>query len=440
MKLKFDGNQPYQLEAIRAVTDLFTGQPSAAGRSEVARGSAWSGLGFANVLALSDAALLANLQAVQGRNALGVSEELGGRNFTVEMETGTGKTYVYLRTILELNRRCGFKKFIIVVPSVAIREGVLKSLELTREHFALLFNVPYNAFVYDPKRLSQIRSFGVNNTLQIMIMNIDAFNKDNNVIRRNEDALSGRRPLDFIQETSPVVVMDEPQNMESGRAQKAIQGLNPLCTLRYSATHRNLYNLVYKLDPIRAYDLKLVKLIEVSSVIEDAAFNKPYIAVKGFKAYKSKPPTAQLELDVLQRAGVKRKTLTVKGDDDLFEKTERDLYRDHIVSEIHAGEERVSFSNGVSLYLGQAHGNNKDAIMQAQVRETVKEHLDKEAAYLEASRGATPQSPLALFHRQGSELRRQERQNPQVVHRGVQRVHGATQIQGAQSTPRRTGA
>jgi type III restriction enzyme len=377
MKINFDSRQDYQLEAITSITDLFVGQVSAEGRIEVA--DQYKTIAFANVLTLSDATLLENLHSVQERNGLALSETLEGLNFTVEMETGTGKTYVYLRTLLELHQRYGFKKFIIVVPSVAIREGVLKSLELMREHFAELYNnVPYKPFVYDSKRLSQTYNFAVDNTLQIMIMNIDAFNKDSNVIRQDNDSPSGLTPLEFIQETQPIVIIDEPQNMESDKAKEAIATLEPLCTLRYSATHKNLYNLVYKLDPVKAYDLRLVKMIQVTSVVEDDAFNKPHIAIKGFKTSKTKPPTVQLELDVRQADGPKRKVVTIKQDDDLREKTDRDLYEGYTVTEIHAGEEYVSFSNGITLTLGESHGANKDDILRAQVRETVKEHLDRE--------------------------------------------------------------
>lgn len=224
---------------------------------------------------------------------------------------------MYLRTIFELYKRYGFAKFIIVVPSVAIREGVLKSLELMREHFAALFdNLPYTSFVYDSRRLSQLRSFHANNSLHVMVMNIDAFNKDTNVIRTDRDGFGV--PLELIAGVNPVVILDEPQNMESDRAKAAIQSLNLLSTLRYSATHREAYNLVYKLDPVKAYELGLVKLIEAASVVEDAAFNRPYIAVKGFKTYAKKPPTAQLELDTLTATGVKRKVISIKHEDDLF--------------------------------------------------------------------------------------------------------------------------
>ncbi len=381
MKINFDSRQSYQLDAIRSVTDLFAGQLNLEGRVEVAAqpGSLFDGIAFANQLTLTESSLLENLRSVQESNELSPSDKLEGLNFTTEMETGTGKTYVYLRTILELHQRYGFKKFIIVVPSVAIREGVLTSLKLMCEHFATLYNnVPYSAFVYDSKRLSQLDSYAINNTLQIMIMNIDAFNKDSNVLRRDDDNPSGRRPLEAIQATHPIVILDEPQNMESDKAKEAIELLNPLCTLRYSATHKNLYNLIYKLDPVKAYDLHLVKKIQVTSVVEDDDFNKPHIAIKGFKTSKTKPPTAQLELDLRLADGPKRKVITIKQGEDLREKTGRDLYEGYTVTEIHAGNEFVSFGNGLTLYIGEAHGSNKDDIMRAQVRETVKQHLETE--------------------------------------------------------------
>ena len=244
-------------------------------------------------------------------------------NFSVEMETGTGKTYVYLRTIYELNKIYGFKKFVIVVPSVAIREGVLKNIELTREHFQAIYgNVPVDSWVYDSKSFSKLKGFAYSNQLQILIINIDAFNKpSNNVIYQERDGSFGRKPIEYLQATNPVVVVDEPQNMESDQAKAAIEGLNPICTLRYSATHRNLYNQVYRLDPVAAYDLKLVKRIEVDAILDDPDFNKPYIEVKSVKATKTKI-TAKLAIDVNTPNGPKRKTISVsRNGTDLFDKS-----------------------------------------------------------------------------------------------------------------------
>lgn len=304
MKIQFDSNQQYQLDAIQVMVEIFDGQPLARGEYEIrfdaAGGDLLTQLGVGNNLVLDESTILGNLRGVQERNEIKpVSTELDGMNFSVEMETGTGKTYVYLRSIYELNKIYGFKKFVIVVPSVAIREGVLKNIELTREHFQAIYgNVPIDSWVYDSKQVSRLRSYANSNQLQILIINIDAFNKPaNNVIHQENDKLSGRKPIDFLQATNPIVVVDEPQNMESEQAKAAIERLNPLCTLRYSATHRNLYNQVYRLDPVAAYDLKLVKRIEVDAILDDPDFNKPYIEVKSVKATKTKI-TAKLAIDV----------------------------------------------------------------------------------------------------------------------------------------------
>ena len=386
MKIQFDSNQQYQLDAIQAMVDIFDGQPLAQGEYEIrfdtAGGHVVSQLGVGNNLVLDESTVLANLQGVQKHNEIEpVSTELDGMNYSVEMETGTGKTYVYLRTIYELNKTYGFKKFVIVVPSVAIREGVLKNIEITREHFQALYgNVPIDYWVYDSKQVSRLRSYANSNQLQILIINIDAFNKkDNNVIHQENDKLSGRKPIEFLQATNPIVVVDEPQNMESEQAKAAIEGLNPLCTLRYSATHRNLYNQVYRLDPVAAYDLKLVKRIEVDAILDDPDFNTPYIEVKSVKATKTKI-TAKLAIDVDTANGPKRKTVSIsKNGTDLFDKSnERAGYKGYIVNEIDAGNEYVAFGNGVTLYTGQSHGGHGDDVMKAQIRETIKEHFEKE--------------------------------------------------------------
>jgi type III restriction enzyme len=387
MKIKFDSHQDYQLDAVGAVVDAFDGQPLAQGQYEVQLSATasdmFSELGIGNLLRVSDEKLLQNVRAIQARNGLATSEQLDGRNFSIEMETGTGKTYVYLRTIFELRKRYGFTKFIIVVPSVAIREGVLKNIELTKDHFADIYgNVPLDAWVYDSKQVSRLRQFATSNQLQVLIINIDAFNKpDNNVIHRENDRLSGRKPIEFIRATNPIALMDEPQNMESDQAKAAIASLAPLCTLRYSATHRNVYNLLYRLDPVRAYDLKLVKRIEVDSVLDEEDFNKPFIHVKSIVATKTKV-TAKLEIDVHGKGGPQRKVVSVSaGGIDLFEvSNERAGYRGYIVDEVDAGHGFVAFTNGLKLYQGDTHGGRTDDVMRVQIRETIKEHLEKELA------------------------------------------------------------
>ncbi len=401
MKIKFDGNQDFQLDAIRSVVDVFDGQPLARGdfeiRLEVAGGEFLSEFGVGNLLTVGDGRFLENVRSVQERNGLVPNDKLEGKNFSVEMETGTGKTYVYLRTIYELRKEYGFKKFIIVVPSVAIREGVQKNIEITREHFRDLYdNEPIDCWVYDSRQVSRLRQFAGSNQLQVLIINIDSFNKKaNNVIHRENDRLSGRRPIEFIQATNPIVIIDEPQNMETVQARRAIESLNPLCTLRYSATHRNLYNQLYRLDPVKAYDLKLVKRIEVDSVLEEEDFNKPYIRVVSIKAAKSRI-TARLEIDVRESSGPRRKTISVtRGGTDLFERSNnRELYEGYVVDEINAGAGFISFRNGVTLSEGETCGRLTDAIMRVQIRETIKEHLEKE---LQFKRDLLPEEQLKVL-------------------------------------------
>lgn len=397
MKIKFDSNQAYQLDAINAVVDAFDGQPLAAGTFEVRldtafdAGGLFSKLGIGNHLTLNDEAILANLHGVQARNEITPSAALetlpstdqSGQpaafyNFSLEMETG--KTYVYLRTIFELHQRYGYSKFIIVVPSVAIREGVMASMRMTQEHFKTLYgNAPVDCWVYDSRQVSRLRQFAASNTLQILVMNIQAFDKkDIAVIHKDNDRLSGRKPIEFVQAARPIVIMDEPQNMETGTAKAAIASLNPLCALRYSATHRNPYNLLYRLDPVKAYDLKLVKRIEVDSVLDEPDFNQPYIQVQSINATKTKI-TAKIAIDV-NAGGPQRKTLTLSsGGVDLFDRSnERGSYKGFIVDEIDAGNGCVSFTNGLTLYVGETHGGRADDVMRVQIRETIKEHFEKE--------------------------------------------------------------
>ena len=387
MKIQFDGGQQYQLDALNAVLDVFEGQPLASGAFEIRfdtsadAGGLFNELGSGNQLALTDDALLANTRRVQLRNGITASTVLADRHFSVEMETGTGKTYVYLRTMHELHQRHGFCKFIIVVPSVAIREGVMASLRLTREHFATLYgNVPVDDWVYDSRQVSKLRQFAAATTLQVLVINIDAFNKpSNNVIHRDNDRLSGRKPIEFIQAARPIVIMDEPQNMESDLSQGAIASLHPLCTLRYSATHRNLYHLLYRLNPVQAYDLKLVKRIEVDSVLDDPDFNQPYIHVVSVKA-TAKKITAKLSIDVNAKGAPQRKTIAVsKGGADLHDLSGgREGYKGYIVDEIDFGNQRISFTNGLTLEAGQTHGGRTDDVMRVQIRETIREHFEKE--------------------------------------------------------------
>lgn len=383
MKLHFDPNQAYQAEAVRAITDIFEGQPLSAGQFEfsLTGGSLLiNEFGVANKLMLDESRIRKNLAVVQKRNEIDEIPDYAGMNFSVEMETGTGKTYVYLRTIYELNKLYGFKKFIIVVPSIAIREGVLKNLEITHEHFQGLYSkTPCKYFVYDSSNVSGLRSFVQNDSIQILVINIDSFAKDENVINKVNDKLTGRKPIEFIRGAHPIVIVDEPQNMETEIRKRAIANLNPLCTLRYSATHTNRYNPVYSLNPVKAYDMGLVKQIEVDSVFTQNDFNRAYVALKSVASTKTRT-SAKLEIDVEGADGVRRKAVAVMIGDNLYDiSNKREIYRDNfIVEKISVKNNYVRFSNGVEISKGEARGGLTDEVMKVQVKKTVEEHLEKE--------------------------------------------------------------
>lgn len=405
MKLKFDPSLEFQRDAINAVVDVFSGQAIAHTDFELSVTSSVGGLlqselGVGNNVTLPEDEILANVQRIQEANDIEKVARLQGWEFSVEMETGTGKTYVYLRTIFELNEKYGFTKFIIVVPSVAIREGVLKSIEITKDHFVTLYdNTPFDYFVYDSKRLGKVRQFASGNQIQIMVINIQSFQKDVadkelsemtedelkklNVINRENDRMSGRRPIEFIQAANPIVIIDEPQSVDNTpKAKRAIANLNPEATLRYSATHRDPYNLLYRLDPITAYDLRLVKRIEVASIRSDDAFNDAY--VKLLETDNKNGIRARVEIHKDGPGGPKGSKMWVKHGDDLFVKSgEREIYREgYIVQNIDCtpDAEYLEFSSGRFLELGQEIGGLGDDVMKAQVYETVEQHLKKERA------------------------------------------------------------
>ena len=392
MQFKFDANQEYQIQAIDAIAALLEGQP----RIEV---DLTFRLGFpavANRLDLEDSAILKNLQTVQSENGIAADGELACieetihtanseksvrfPNFSVEMETGTGKTYVYLRTALEFYRRYGLRKFIVVVPSVAIREGVLKTLQITKAHLGELYdNVPYRYYVYDSENLSQVRQFALSDSVEMMVMTIDSFNKASNVIRQMTDRLQGETPIHLIQATRPVLVLDEPQNMESELSVRALSALDPLFALRYSATHRNPYNLVYRLTPYEAYRQGLVKRIEVASVVKADDENRVFLRLESIRAEKKKL-TARIAVHKLMKGGaVKEKIMTVRPDDSLEEKTERKEYAGFDVEEISLAGKYVRFANGFELKVGESSGADKEIIFDSQVRYTIEEHFRKQA-------------------------------------------------------------
>jgi len=390
-KLKFDANLQYQLQAVSSVVDLFQGQTPMQSNFTVSgytgQGRLLGTHGIGNKLELDEEEILKNLQAVQLRNGLPQTKRLkpGEYNFEIEMETGTGKTYVYLRTILELHQKYGFTKFIIVVPNIAIKEGVYKSLQITEDHFKSIFNnIVYEYFIYDSSKLEQVRSFAISDNVQIMVINIDAFRRSFNIIHRPNDRLNGLRPIELIRETNPIVIIDEPQSVDTTpKAKEAIRSLNPLCTLRYSATHVEKHNLVYKLDAVDSYNLGLVKQIEVAGFESKDYHNKAYLKLISVNNKKT-PITARIEIDQLNKNGkVVRKTVTAKKGDDLYEKSGyRELYQGYIVDEIYCekGNEYVSFTTKPEvLRIGKAVGDIDDLIIkEQQIRKTIEEHLDKE--------------------------------------------------------------
>ena len=363
MKIKFDSTQDFQLQAVSSFVDLFEGQPLNKGdysieiNANIQEGQAsifQTELGIGNNLVIDNEAILKNLDIVQERNELDITSkeefEANGLNFSTEMETGTGKTYVYLRTIFELSSKYGFKKFIIVVPSVAIREGTLKNIEITQDHFRALYNnLEFEHFVYDSKKANRLRQFATSNQLQIMVINIDAFNKDTNVFNQERNQLNGFSPREFINSVRPIIIIDEPQSVDNTpKAQEAIRSLNPLCIFRFSATHKNPYNIVYKLDPIRAYEKRLVKQIVVASVVGANAQNDAY--VKLLEVNNKSGIKAKIRIQVQGDSSVKEKDLWVKQNTDLFTvSNERAAYQSGFeVLDINAepGNEFIDFTSG----------------------------------------------------------------------------------------------
>ncbi|TPE52016.1 type III restriction endonuclease subunit R [Maribrevibacterium harenarium] len=410
MNIQFDANLDYQRDAIESVTGVFAGQEICQTNFTVAplqsweEGSLFHGtqedtLGIGNRLRLLDEDIHANIRKIQLKNGLAPSENFdskGGINLTVEMETGTGKTYVYLRTVFEMNRLYGFTKFIIVVPSIAIKEGVQKSLEITATHFKELYeNVAFDYFTYDSSKLSDVRNFATSPDIQIMVINIDAFRKSftdpeqenkANIIHRAHDRMTGARPIEFIQQTNPIVIIDEPQSVDTTpKSKEAIASLNPMCTLRYSATHVEKHHMLYKLDSVDAYEQKLVKQIEVAGIEVKDGHNKAYIKLLSVNNKKS-PISAKIEIDTrLKNGSIKRKEVTVTSGADLLDvkySGGRDVYDGYIIEDIYCeqGNEYISFTSKPDiLKLGQALGEvDPDEFKRLQIRKTIEEHLDKE--------------------------------------------------------------
>lgn len=416
MKLHFEPNLDYQLQAIEAVCDLFHGQETCRTEFTVTRDTA-SGqmsllendLGIGNRLTLLDDELLANLHAIQLRHGLAPSARLASGDFTVEMETGTGKTYVYLRTIFELHKRYAFTKFVIVVPSVAIKEGVYHTLETAADHLKGLYaGTPFDFFLYDSAKLGQVRNFATSPQIQIMVMTVGAINKfgdeqqaqteeadeasrrekSKNVMYRHSEKTGGEKPIDLIRATRPILIVDEPQSVEGGldgKGRQAMMRMNPLCNLRYSATPKQAHHMIFKLDAVDAYERKLVKQIEVAAAAVEGGHNKAYVRFIAPVSRGKRVVGARVELDIATAHGVARQTVSVSPLDKLEEVTGREIYRDHLIGQDIRDARDDKFMElrypGGEQFLrpGEVHGDVEPLTLQRQmIQRTIKEHLDKE--------------------------------------------------------------
>ena len=402
MKLHFEGNLDYQHAAIESVADLFKGQDicrteftvthQSESTAQATLGIAESELGIGNRLQLLDDEILENMRDIQLRNGLRPSDSLASGDFTVEMETGTGKTYVYLRTIFELNKRYGFSKFVIVVPSVAIKEGTYKTLQITRDHFENLYPIAkgYEYFLYDSRKLPQVRNFATSSNIQIMVVTVGAINKkDVNNLYKDSEQTGGEKPIDLVRATHPIIIVDEPQSVDgglSGKGKEALDAMNPLCTIRYSATHVDKHHMVYRLDAVDAYERELVKQIEVAALEIEGGHNKPFVKLIETKNVRGSI-SAKVELDVQQGSNIRRNVVTLEDGDDLEQETGRVIYEDFRIGTINCGKNNqlmeLSMPGGeVSLHPGEEVGGvNPDDLKRLMIRRTIKEHLDKEMRF-----------------------------------------------------------
>jgi type III restriction enzyme len=395
LKFKFDPNLQYQIDAIDSVVDVFDGLP------KHDPGFTMGGQMVPNVPPyehLQDDVLEANVREIQEENdinstSIGLDVDEGPvikyagnesyryPSFTIEMETGTGKTYVFLRTMYELRQKYGFSKFVVVVPSVAIYEGLVKNFEVTRDHFRALYdNETAALFEYSGDQISKVRSFATTSHMTIMVITIDSLNKHYNKIFKASEQLPGSlKPIEFIQKTRPILIFDEPQStVSSPRAKAAARALHPLCALRYSATHRESPNLLYKLTPFDAFQKGLVKKIQVIGVTEEENFNNPYVALQSVNRSNGSF-SAKVKTYVYEDGRAKETTLSLKQGDDLYEKTDREEHEGagYVVDQISVKPEDryLEFKNGVRLQEGMSHGPAKKDIFRVQIRETIRQHM-----------------------------------------------------------------
>ena len=402
MKLKFK-KQQYQTNAVDSVADCFAGQPNTTGiKYRIDPGKVAAGVpqqrtihgedGFKNEdIALTQSALLENIHRVQQRQNLPLSASLVSNrvcpiNLDVEMETGTGKTYCYVKTMFELNQRYGWSKFIVVVPSIAIREGVFKSLEITAEHFLEEYKKCARFFIYNSKQLHNLESFSSDAGINVMVINVQAFaarGAENRRIYEELDDFQSRKPIDVIKKNRPILILDEPQKMEGAQTLKSLEEFNALMVLRYSATHKTTHNKIHRLDALDAYNQKLVKKIAVRGIsVKGLTGTNAYLYLESIEISTSKPPIARIELEIKQNNGIKRVVRKLGKNDNLFDISEGlDQYRGFVIADINAHTDTVSFTNGVVILAGEATGDvNEAALRRIQIREAVKAHFEKEQA------------------------------------------------------------
>lgn len=388
--------QQFQTEAAEAVCQVFAGQE--AGQSEeylVDQGIGdvddlfnQSGIGFRNPAIsynLTDKVVLSHIRELQNKYLIEPSEALSGRyNLTIEMETGTGKTFTYTKTMFELNKRYGWSKFIVVVPSIAIREGVYKSFQSTEEYFANLYGKKLRYFIYNSKQLSNLNDFASSRDIHVMIINAQAFNargKDARRINMKLDDFHSRRPIDVIAATHPILIIDEPQSVEGEQTKKKLKEFDPLFTLRYSATPKERYNLIYRLDAMDAYNRKIVKKIAVKGIsATGSTATESYVYLESINLSKD-APTATISFDVKQKTGVKKKSRIVRRGDNLYEYSGGlEEYRNNfIVDDIDGRDNSITFLNGLCLHEEEVHGEiSETELRRLQIRETIRSHIEKE--------------------------------------------------------------
>lgn len=398
MKLQFK-HQKFQADAAKAVVDVFIGQPYLTPSYMMDRGEGnyqmsitdkedFTGWGNQKIVPeLSDGLILENLQKVQRDNQLKPSDKLEGKfNLTIEMETGVGKTYTYIKTMYELNKNYGWSKFIVVVPSVAIREGVYKSFQVTQDHFAEEYGKKVRFFIYNSAQLTEIDRFASDNSINVMIINSQAFNakgKDARRIHMKLDEFRSRRPIDIIAKTNPILIIDEPQSVEGKQTKENLKQFNPLMTLRYSATHKSdsIYNMVYRLDAMEAYNKRLVKKIAVKGITESgSAATESYVYLESINLSKA-APTATIQFDFKGNKGVRKVTRIVNEGYNLYENSgQMEEYKQgFVVSRIDGRDDSIEFINGIKIYAGDIIGQvSEEQIRRIQIRETILSHIERE--------------------------------------------------------------